>query len=53
MYKENGAVFVGKFVSGKAEGPCFYVMKDGSYFQGIMKQNFAQCENGLFISPTF
>jgi len=41
MYKENGAVFVGKFVSGKAEGPCFYVMKDGSYFQGIMKQNFA------------
>lgn len=28
-------------------------MKDGSYFQGIMKENFAQCDNGLFVSPTF
>ncbi len=34
MYKGNGAFFIGNFVDGKAEGTCFYVMKDGSYFKG-------------------
>ncbi len=44
MYKENGAVFIGHFVSGKAQGPCFYVMKDGSYYKGFMKDNHAECD---------
>lgn len=53
MYKENGSVFIGNFVSGKAEGPCFYVLKDGSYFKGNMKDNHAHCEEGIFISPSY
>jgi hypothetical protein len=41
MYKSNGAYFVGKFEGGKAEGPCFYVLKDGSYYKGDMNDNKA------------
>lgn len=43
MYKENGAYFIGYFVSGKAEGPCFYIMNNGSYYKGSMKDNKADC----------
>lgn len=53
MYKENGAFFIGNFVSGKAQGPCFYVMKDGSYYRGEMKDNVAECEKGEFVSKDF
>ena len=53
MYKENGAYFIGNFVSGKANGPCFYAMSNGSFYQGLMKGNNADCENGEFSSKVF
>ena len=43
MYKQNGAYFVGNFVNGKAQGSCCYIMPDGSYFQGDMNENMADC----------
>ena len=53
MYKENGAFFIGNFVSGKAQGLCFYVMKDGSYYKGLMKDNQAECDEGEFVSNSY
>lgn len=53
MYKANGALFIGHFVGGKAEGPCFYVMKDGSFYRGEMVDNKAHCTNGKFVTKNF
>ena len=53
MYKANGALFIGMFVGGVANGPCFYIMKDGSFYRGKMKNNTAYCEgNGQFVAQS-
>ena len=41
MYKEDGALFVGRFSHGKAEGEGLYILKDGSYYEGLFKDNVA------------
>jgi hypothetical protein len=54
MYKANGALFIGMFVGGVANGPCFYIMKDGSFYRGDMKNNTADCEEkGEFVAQSF
>jgi hypothetical protein len=41
MYHKNGAVFVGEFVGGVANGQGHFVKNDGSYYHGRMKNNMA------------
>ena len=50
MYYPSGAVFVGKFVNGVAEGEAHYILANGSFYTGKMKENKAEDENGYFKS---
>lgn len=47
MY-DNGSVFIGEFIDGKANGPGHYILNDGSYYQGMMVENIAECSHGIF-----
>lgn len=51
MYQKNGSVFVGSFKEGVADGVGYYVRTDGSYYQGKMRNNKANDDNGYFWSP--
>ena len=53
MYQKSGPVFVGSFNAGVAEGLGHYVRTDGSYYQGKMRNNKANDDNGYFWSPDF
>lgn len=53
MYKEDGALFVGRFSHGKAEGEGLYILKDGSYYEGLFKDNVAQCPKGTFCCKDY
>ncbi len=44
MYKEDGSLFVGEFVKGKAEGNGVFIMPDGSIFRGKLHNNEAKGE---------
>ena len=52
MYKENGDLFVGKFEQGVADGPGVYIFQDGSYYDGKLVSNVAECDKGHFKSKT-
>ena len=41
MYKDDGALFIGYFDHGKANGPGRYIFKNGSYYDGEMRDNTA------------
>lgn len=43
MYKADGSLFIGNFSHGKAQGLGLFILKDGSYFQGSLKNNTADC----------
>lgn len=52
MYHKGGSVYIGQFSHGIANGIGHYVMTDGSFYQGKMKDNSANDEeNGFFHSP--
>jgi hypothetical protein len=44
LYKEDGSLFVGEFVKGKAEGNGVFIMPDGSIFRGKLHNNEAKGE---------
>ena len=52
MYYLNGAVFVGQFSNGRANGPAHYVLPDGSYYSGMVKNNTAEDDNGYYESQS-
>jgi hypothetical protein len=43
MYKIDGSFFIGTFQKGKAAGKGLYIMKNGSYFEGTLINNIADC----------
>lgn len=53
MYNKNGSVFVGEFFNGVADGQGHFVMSDGSYYEGRIRNNLANDTNGFFWSPRF
>jgi hypothetical protein len=48
LYKKNGSIYVGYFKEGKAEGNGLCVFVDGSYYEGEMVNNLAECTNGHY-----
>ena len=50
MYKADGSLFIGKFENGKANGDGRYILKDGSYYSGLMKNNVAETQKGIYES---
>lgn len=50
MFKDNNAFFIGNFVNGKADGACLYIMQNGIYYLGNMKDNMTEDEKGKFVS---
>lgn len=50
MYKNDGSLFAGRFVQGRAEGPGLYILPDGAYFEGGMVDNKAECERGRYVN---
>jgi hypothetical protein len=48
LYKKDGAVYIGHFALGKAEGEGLFIFTDGSYFEGEMKNNVAETSKGHF-----
>ena len=50
MYYLNGAVFVGKFSNGRADGPAHYLLPDGSFYRGQVKNNVAEDIDGYYES---
>ena len=53
MYKGDGALFIGQFEAGKANGPGRYIFKNGSYYDGQMKSNTAECSKGFYYCDDF
>ena len=50
MYKGDGALFIGEFDKGKANGPARYIFKNGAYYDGQMVDNVAECSKGYYYS---
>lgn len=44
LYKEDGSLFIGEFLRGKAEGNGVFIMPDGSIFKGKLQNNEAKGE---------
>lgn len=53
MYHKNGSVFLGKFEHGVANGPGFFVLKDGSFYRGLLANNKTSDDCGFFKSGNF
>lgn len=53
MYHKNGSVFIGEFYAGIADGLGHFVKADGSYYNGRLKSNMAEDDNGFYWSPQF
>lgn len=53
MYKNDGSLYVGEFLKGKAEGKGAYIFADGSHYEGNFKDNEANDENGLYKAYNF
>ena len=53
MYKNDGSVFLGYFNHGKALGNGIYILKDGSYFEGELVDNIADCLNGVYYCASY
>ena len=50
MYKSNGALFIGNFDHGKAQGKGVFIFDNGSYYKGDFYRNKAESEEGTFES---
>ena len=53
MIYNNGSVFIGEFIDGKANGPGHYILPDGSYYHGTMVNNVAECSSAVFETQNF
>ena len=63
LYKEDGSLFIGEFVKGRAEGDGALIMADGSIFKGKLQNNEAKGDGyyesnalrytGLFLHNKF
>ena len=53
MYKADGSLFIGIFSHGTAQGDALLILPDGSYYQGMMKDNTAECSNGIYQCPSY
>lgn len=53
MFYPSGALLIGHFDHGMANGPQHYVWPNGSYYTGLMKNNKGNDENGTYCCGNF
>lgn len=50
MFKSDGSLFIGMFSRGRPTGKGYYFLKDGTYFEGDVKNNMINDKKGVICA---